>query len=113
MLFPSFFNTSFFTCKISEVEDTCSAYHTVFVYIDLFDERRCEREYSFHTYATRNFTNSKGSGNSCTSYLKDYSLKLLDTFFVSFADFIMDSDGIAGLELGELFAFHLVFNKLQ
>ena len=113
VLFPSFFNTSFFTCKVTEVEDACSAHHAVFVDIDLFDERGGEGENSFHTYTAGNLTNSKGLGASCTGELQNNSLELLDTFFVSFTDFIVDSDGIAGLELGERLAFYLVFNKLQ
>ena len=97
------FNTGFLTGKIAEIEDSCSADSTVFVDIDFLNERAADGEHTLHANAVGNLTDSKGLSRTTSSALQDNTLEVLDTFFVSFFNFVMDSDGIASLEFGEVF----------
>ena len=98
------FNTGFLTGKIAEVENSCSADGTAFVDVNLLNERTGNGEHALHANAVGNLTDSKGLGGTTSSALQDNALEVLDTFFVTFFDFVMDSDGIASLEFGELFS---------
>lgn len=112
-LTSSLSDAGFFTCKVAEIEDSGSAYGTALVDIDLLDERGSEGENSFHTDAVGNLTNSKGFSRTTSGTLKNDTLEILDTLFVAFLDFIMDSDGISGLEFGERFALDQTLYELH
>ena len=107
------FDTSFLTGKIAEIEDSSSADGATLVDIDLFDERRRDGENSFHTDTVGDLTNSKGFSGTASGALKHNALEVLDTFFVTFFDFVMDSDGIASLEFGELFTLDQILYILH
>jgi len=107
------FDTSFLTGKIAEIEDSSSADGATLVDIDLFDERRRDGENSFHTDTVGDLTNSKGFSGTASGALKNNALEVLDTFFVTFFDFIMDSDGISGLKFGERLALDQIFYILH
>ncbi len=107
------FDTSFLTCKITEVEDAGATHSTVLVDIDLLNERAGEGEYTFYAYAVSNLTDSKGFGTSASAALQDNALEVLDTLFVSFTDFVVDSNCVACFELGEILTFHEIFDVLH
>lgn len=113
VLATTLFNTSLLTGKFTEVEDAGSANGTIFVNIDLLDEGRCDREDTLYTNSVGNLTDSKGFSYSTSTALDNNALEILDTFFVSFFDFIVDSDGIASLEFGELFKFDQILYELH
>ena len=109
----SFFDTSFLTSEITQVEDTSTTNGTTLVDVDLLDEGAGNGEDSLHAYAVGNLAYSKGFSSSATTTLDNNALEVLDTFFVSFTDFIMNGDGIASAELGEFFALDLVLYELD
>ena len=107
------FNTGFLTGKIAEIEDSCSADGTTLVDVDLLDERAADGEHTLHTNTVGDLTDSKGLSGTASSALQDNALEVLDTFFVTFFDFVMDSDGIASLEFGELFTLDQILYILH
>ena len=109
----SFLDTGFLTGEITQVEDTGTTHGTTLVDVDLLDEGAADGEDTFHANAVGNLADSKGLSSSSTTALYHNALEVLDTFFVSFTDFIVNSDGIASFELGESFALDLVFYELD
>ena len=85
----------------------------MFVNFNLVDERTADGEDTFYTNAVGNLTDSKGLSRSTSTALQNNALEILDTLFVSFFNFIVDSDGIASLEFGELFTFDQILYILQ
>ena len=106
-------DTGFLTGEIAQIEDAGAAHSTVLVDVDLLDERTGNGEDTFHTDAVRDLADSKGLSSSASTALQDNALEVLDTFFVSFLNLVMDSDGIASLELGELLALDQILYKLH
>ena len=106
-------DTGFLTGEIAQIEDAGAAHSTVLVDVDLLDERTGNGEDTFHTDAVRNLADSKGLSSSASTALQDNALEVLDTFFVSFLNLVMDSDGIASLEFGELLALDQILYKLH
>ena len=109
----SFLDTGFLTGEITQVEDTSATYSAVLVDINLLDEGAGDGEDTLYANAIGNLTNSKGFGGTRTTTLDNNALEVLDTLFVSFTDFIVNSNGIASAEFGEFFAFDLVFYELN
>ena len=107
------FNTGFLTGEITKIEDSGTANSTMFVNFNLVDERTADGEDTFYTNAVGNLTDSKGLSRSTSTALQNNALEILDTLFVSFFNFIVDSDGIASLEFGELFTFDQILYILQ
>ena len=112
-LAPLLLDTGFLTCEVAQVEDAGTAHCTVLVDVYLLNERGRDREYALHAHAIGNLTNSKGLGGSASATLQHNALEVLDTFFVTFFDFIVNRDGVASLEFGELFAFYQILYVLQ
>ena len=106
-------DTGFLTGEIAQIEDAGAAHSTVLVDVDLLDERTGNGEDTFHTDAVRDLADSKGLSSSASTALQDNALEVLDTFFVSFLNLVMDSDGIASLEFGELLALDQILYKLH
>ena len=107
------FDTGFLTGEVAQVEDAGAAHSTVLVDINLLDERAGDGENTLHTDTVRNLADSKGFSRTTSAALQHNALEVLDTFFVTFFDFVMDSDGIASLEFGELLALGKGLDKLH
>lgn len=107
------FDTGFLTGEVAQVEDAGTAHSTMFVDIDLLDERAGEGENTLHSDTVRNLTDSKGFSGSASATLQNNALEVLDSFFVTFFDFIVYRDGVAGFELGELLALGKGLDKLH
>ena len=60
--------------------------------------RRIERDDSFYSNVTGHFSNRKGFGRSRTLNLDNNTFENLNTFFVSFFNFVMYTDDIARAE---------------
>ena len=106
-------DTGFLTGEVAQIEDTGAAHNAVFVDVDLLDERASEGEDALHSDAVRDLADSKGLSSSASTALQDNALEVLDSLFVSFFDLVMDSDGIASLEFGELLALDQILYKLH
>ena len=107
------FDTGFLTGEVAQVEDAGTAHSTTLVDINLLNERAGKGEDTLHSYAVRDLADSKGLSSSASAALQDNALEVLDSLFVTFFNFLMDSDGIASLELGELLALDKVLDKLH
>ena len=107
------FDTGFLTGEVAQVEDAGAAHSTTFVDINLLDERAGDGEDTLHTHAVGDLADSKGLGSSASTALQDNALEVLDSLFVTFLNLVMDGDGIASLELGELLALDKVFHILH
>lgn len=83
-----FFDSGLLTCQASQIEYSCSANNASFVYNYAFNEWGSEWENSFHTYSSRNLSDSKGFGFTASGTLDNHSLECLRTFLVSFFDFV-------------------------
>ena len=106
-------DTGFLTGEITQIEDAGAAHGTVLVDVDLLDERAGKGEDALHSDAVRDLADSKGLSSSASTALQDNALEVLDTFFVSFLNLVMDSDGIASLEFGELLALDQILYILH
>lgn len=106
-------DTGLLTGEVAQIEDAGAAHGTVLVDVNLLDERTCEGEDALHSDAVGDLTDSKGFSGSTSAALQNNALEVLDSLFVSFFNLVMDSDGIASLELGELLALHQVLYKLH
>ena len=107
------FDTGFLTGEVAQVEDAGVAHSTVLVDINLLDERAGDGEDTLHTHAVGDLADSKGLGSSASAALQDNALEVLDSLFVTFFNLVMDGDGVASFELGELLAFDKVLDKLH
>ena len=107
------FDTGLLTGEVAQVEDAGAAHSTVFVDINLLDERAGEGEYTLHADAVGDLADSKGLSGSASTALQHNALEVLDSLFVTFLNLIMDGDGIASLELGELLALDKVLHILH
>ena len=107
------FDTSFLTGEIAQIEDTGTTHSTMLVDINLLNERASEGEDTLHADAVSNLADSKGFGSSASTALQHNALEVLDSLFVTFLNLIMDGDGIASLELGELLALDKVLHILH
>ena len=107
------FDTGFLTGEVAQVEDAGAAHGTVLVDIDLLDERTGDGENTLHADAIRDLADSKGLGSSTSAALQHNALEVLDSLFVTFFNLVMDGDGIASLELGELLALDKGLNELH
>ena len=106
-------DTGLLTGEVAQIEDAGAAHSTVLVDINLLDERACEGEDTLHSDTVGDLTDSKGFSGSASATLQNNALEVLDSLFVSFLNLVMDSDGIASLELGELLALHQILYKLH
>ena len=107
------FDTCFLTSEIAQVEDAGTAHSTTLVDINLLDKRAGEGENAFHSDAVGDLADSKGLSGSASAALQDNALEVLDTFFVTFLDFVVDGDGVASFELGEFLALDKVLDVLH
>lgn len=107
------FDTGFLTGEVAQVEDAGAAHGTVLVDINLLDERAGDGEDTLHTHAVGDLADSKGLGCSASAALKDNALEVLDSLFVTFFNLVMDGDGVASFELGELLALDKGLNELH
>ena len=107
------FDTGLLTGEVAQVEDAGAAHSTVLVDINLLDERAGDGEDTLHTHAVGDLADSKGLSSSASTALQDNALEVLDSLFVTFLNLIMDGDGVAGFELGELLALDKVLHILH
>lgn len=90
-----FFNPGSFTMTAAEIENTGAAYFTSSDQLNFVDAWRLDWENSFYPNSVRNFTNGKSFTRRVRVTALDHcSLKLLDTFLVSFLDFNVNHNGI-------------------
>ena len=106
-------DTGFLTGEITQIEDAGAAHGTVLVDINLLDKRTGEGEDTLHSDAIGDLADSKGFSSSASTALQHNALEVLDSLFVSFLNLVMDSDGIASLEFGELLALDQILYKLH
>ena len=107
------FDTGFLTGEVAEIEDAGTTHSAMFVDINLLDKRAGEGENTFHSDTVGDFADSKGLSGSASTTLQDNALEVLDTFFVTFFDLVVDGDGVASFELGELLALDKVLDVLH
>ena len=103
----SFLNFGFLAGQISQIIQLGSTHFTMLVDRNTFDKRRIHRKNSFYTYISRHFTNSKMLLSSMTRNFHNITLKLLDSFLVSFLNSISYCDGITTSKLRISFYFLL------
>ena len=95
ILISFLFNFCFFTCKISEIENTCSSDFTSFINFNFLNWRRINRENSFNAYRTRHFSNCKSFCWTWTSSLQNNTFKELCSCFITLSNFIINCDCIS------------------
>src|SRR5699024_966358 len=95
VLSSSFFDTSSFTRKASQVEQTSSSYFTSADYLNLLDVWRKKWENTLCTDLVRHFSYSESLAYTRVSALQYHALELLDTLLVTLTDFHVNVHGIA------------------
>lgn len=66
---------------------------------NLIDRRRNDRKNTLNTNAVGNLADSERFTIACATTLNNGALKLLHAFFISFFDFYVNIDCVAGLEI--------------
>lgn len=99
------FNFCFLSGKLTEVENSGSTNNTSLVHLDCMNVRRIERNDTFYAHVTRHFSNRKSLGSSCSLNLDNNTFENLNTFFVSFFNFVVYANGITVLNEGISIAF--------
>ena len=107
------FDSGFLTGEVAQIEDAGTAHSTTLVDINLLDKRAGEGENTLHADTVRDLADSKGLSSSASTALQHNALEVLDSFFVTFFNLIVDGDGVTRLELGELLALDKVLDKLH
>ena len=103
LLAELFLNLSSLTNSVSEVIKLSSANLTVSYDLNLVNDRRVKREYSFDTTSVCNTSYSKGLADSAV-LLGNYStLEDLDTALIAFLDLNVNLNGITYVELRNIF----------
>ncbi len=96
-----FFDTSFLTCKFTQVVKFCTTHFTHFVKRNAIDKRRLKRENSFHTHVVRHFTHSKTFLFTVSCYLDNNTAILLYTLLVTFFNTVSNCYCITTFESGK------------
>ena len=112
-LVAGFLDFCLFSTKTSEGVNACSANNTFFIKIDAVDHRRGKREASFNANAIGYFSNGESGTFSTAAALDDNALEFLQTFLVTFDNFVGYGDGITCFKSGKVFYNHLIFNELN
>lgn len=92
------FDFGFFAGKVAEIINSGTSDFSDLIYFDLFDVRGLYGKDSFHTDVPRHFPDGKSFFLACTFHLNDDSPEYLDTFFVSFDNLVMHTDGVSCAE---------------
>ncbi len=109
-LASSFFDTSRFSGKTSQVEQTRSSYLTSAENFNFFYVRRKYWKNTLRSNLVRYFSNGEGfTSRTSISALQNYALKLLDTFFGTLPDFYVDVHRVASSERRDRRALLRVF----
>ncbi len=98
-------DTRFLTAEIAIVEDTGSTYHTYLFDLDAFDKGRGDGEYTFHTHSVGDLTDGECLGGTFAATLYHDAFEALETFFVTFDDFVSNGDRVTAFEGGVLLQF--------
>lgn len=109
-------DTSFFTCKFTQIIEFGTTYLTATVHRNRVDKRRIQRENTLNAYVARHFTNCKASFVAMTRNANYITTEILHTLFVSFANTVCNRDVVTALEGGMLFFFrrsHSFFHNLD
>ena len=89
---------------LAQIENTCTTYLTATVNLYFIDERAVHREDTLYAYAIGNFANGESFFHPAVSALNYIALKLLNTLFVSFFDFIVNRNAVTGFEIRNIVA---------
>src|SRR5579872_4933060 len=111
-----FFNPGAFTLTAPHIIQLGPANLAGLNKFDFIDAWAENREDTFNTHTIRNFANGETLAVSTFSAMvKHYTLKLLDTFLITFADFYMDVDRVPSLETrnGSPFGCQFLFYYLH
>ena len=80
---------------------------------DFFNAGRMYGEHTFDADAVRNSADSEHFAHAATLTTDNNALENLDTFAVAFNDFCVDTNGIAGCKLRNVFAQLFALNKFD
>jgi len=98
-----FLDAGFLSGEAAEVENPCPAHLSPLVDLNLFDKGGGNGKDTFHADVSGHLPDGKGFRIYRASSLDHHTTKLLDPLLVSFLDFIVDGNGIAGFELRKIF----------
>ena len=101
-VYAAFLDAGLLTREVTQVVQLGAAHLAVFVNLDAVNVRRIERENTFYAYRTRHFANREASLVAVSRDADHYAAEHLDTFFVSFNNFVSHADGVARTEVGKL-----------
>jgi len=95
-------DTGLLAGESAEIEDTCSAHHTVLVHLNAGDARIAEREYTLYTNTSADLAHGESLSGTAAAALKHYALEFLWARLSTFCDEVFHGDGVTTLELGML-----------
>jgi hypothetical protein len=94
--------SGFLSFEFTQVVKPGTSYATATYHFDLFKTRRMQRERTLYANASRPLSNTKSSSEPATGLANYQSSKCLDSFFVSFADSVVNFYGVAYIKRREL-----------
>jgi len=97
-----FLNTGTFSTTLTQVKQAGTAYLTYFVQYYAFNIGAVKRKQTLHTNTVAYFTYCKRGGSAGALALDHIAFKALDTLFITFNNFIINSDVVTSFKLGVL-----------
>ena len=97
-----FLDTCALTAAFALVEELGATNLTGLVDLDGFDVRGIKREEAFYTYSIGDLPDGERSSETRTLTFDDVAFKALDTFFITFNDFIVNGNVVPGFKFREL-----------
>ena len=98
LLLTLFFDTRCFTLAFAEVKQFGATNTTYFDDFNAVDVGRIDRECTLNPYVVAHFAHGEGLRVVLTLTLDNHAFEGLDTLFVTFLDFVIHSNAIAGFE---------------
>src|SRR5690606_27416488 len=108
-----FFDTCRLTAALAQVVQLGFTYVTTTLQFDTSDHRAVSLESTLYTHAVRDFTHGESRVQATVTLADYHAFKSLDTFTLTFFNFYINYNGIAGAERRNV-GFQLgIFNLLN
>src|SRR5262249_24613294 len=109
----AFLETGRFAGPIAEIVQLCTSDDGAPLDFDLRDAGRMDRKLSLHSFVQHNPPHGERLAAPRAAPGDDHTGKNLNALFVAFKDFCVDVDGVADIEVGDLWLEARLFDQFE